>query len=75
MEKKYYDNLSNEPRGSFKVVWASTASRFINGYDLEKPVDLILLQGDVASGTDIDALYITTLEYSGFRLARVAARQ
>ena len=56
--------LVQRARGLF--VWASTASRFIDGYAPRKRLDTIL-RGEVTSGAEdsLDALYITALESSG----------
>jgi hypothetical protein len=53
-------------RASGLFVWASTASRFIDGYAPRKRLDTILRREE-ASGAEnsLDALYITALESSG----------
>jgi hypothetical protein len=54
-------------RASGLFVWASTASKFIDGYDPRKRLDIIL-SGDVASGAEaaLDALYKTALDSVGY---------
>lgn len=53
-------------RASGLFVWASTASKFIDGYDPRKRIDIIL-RAEVTSGAEdaLDILYRTALETAG----------
>lgn len=60
------DILRLTERASGLFVWASTALKFIDGYDPRKRMDVVL-RGDTGSGAEgaLDVLYRTALESAG----------
>ncbi|KAJ7686939.1 WD40 repeat-like protein [Mycena rosella] len=46
-------------------IWASTAARFINGYQPDEQLEILITQDRTAEFTDLDALYRIALQNSG----------